>query len=63
MELPSPGQFVAAIVFWSVAAMLVFRHADRNRNPNATRWGVATFLFGPIVVPVYVFRHWLRTRR
>lgn len=63
MELPGPGQFFLALVFWAVAATLVFRHADRNGNPNATRWGVATFLVGPFVVPVYLFRHWLRSRR
>ena len=63
MELPSPGQFLLAIVFWSAAAMYVFWHADKNGSAHATRWGLATFLIGPFVVPYYFIRHWLRGRR
>ncbi len=63
MELPTPRQFFFALVFWSVAAMYVFWHADREGNANATRWGIATFLIGPVVVPYYFIRHWLRGRR
>ena len=63
LELPSPGQFFAALVFWAAAATVVFWHADRRGNKNATRWGVATFLFGPVALPLYFIRHWLRRRR
>ncbi len=63
MELPSPAQFFFAVAFWAAAAMYVFWHADRNGDRNATRWGVATFLIGPVVVPYYFIRYWMRLRR
>lgn len=63
MTLPSPALFAAAVVLWSVSAIVVFRHADRHGSGHATAWGVAAFLASAIVVPLYFAWHWARTRR
>jgi hypothetical protein len=46
----------------AVASLLVYRHADRVGAKHATAWGIGTFLFAGLVVPVYFIRHWLRRR-
>ena len=63
MPLPTPGQFIFMVLFWSAAAMYVFWHAERHGTGNPTRWGIATFLLGALVVPVYFIRYWRRGRR
>jgi hypothetical protein len=63
VTLPDPPVFVALVILWSVAALLVFRHAEQHGSRHATAWGIAAFLASGIVVPVYFVRHWLRTRR
>jgi hypothetical protein len=42
--------------------MAVFWHASKNTVRHATAWGVATFLFAGIILPVYVV-YFLMTRR
>ena len=63
MELPSPGVFVAGLVIATVAALVVFRHAERTGSRHATAWGIAAFLLPGGVVPVYFLRYWLLRRR
>jgi hypothetical protein len=57
------GQFVIVLVISAAASMAVFAHAEKRGNKHATAWGVATFLALGIAVPLYLIRHWLRTRR
>ena len=47
----------------ALLAMAVFAHASRHGSRHATAWGVATFLFAGIVVPVYFVRYLLRRGR
>jgi hypothetical protein len=63
VTLPDPPVFAALVILWSVAALLVFRHAERHGSRHATAWGIGAFLASGIVVPIYLVRHWLRTRR
>ena len=63
MELPSPGAFFLILAFWSGASLYVFWHAERHGSKHATAWGVATFLAGGLILPVYFIRVWLRRRR
>jgi hypothetical protein len=42
--------------------MAVFWHAAKHGNKHATAWGIATFLFAGIILPVYVI-YYLTTRR
>ena len=58
----SPIQFTVAVVLAALLATAVFAHASRHGSRHATAWGVATFLFAGIAVPVYFVRYWL-TRR
>lgn len=57
------GEFLFIVALWAVASMVVFAHADRHGNRHATAWGVATFLAGGVVAPLYFIRYWLRSRR
>jgi uncharacterized membrane protein YdjX (TVP38/TMEM64 family) len=58
----SPLEFLIALVLLSLLSMAVFAHANRHGSRHATAWGVATFLFAGIVVPLYFVRHWLLSR-
>ena len=62
MVLPSPGQFLFLVAVWTVAALVVFRHADKHGSKRATAWGIAAFLAAGVAVPVYFIRYWLRNR-
>jgi hypothetical protein len=57
------GQFIVVVALAAAGSMLVFAHAERNHNPHATAWGIATFLALGIALPLYFVRFWLRTRR
>jgi hypothetical protein len=61
MELPPPGTFIAGLALSVAAAMIVFRHADRQGNRRATAWGIFSF-FIPAAALVYFGRVWLRGR-
>lgn len=43
--------------------MAVFAHATRHGNRHATAWGIATFLFAGVAIPLYFLRYWLARRR
>lgn len=58
----TPLQFGLAVVVAALLAMAVFSHASRHGSQHATAWGLATFLFAGVVVPVYFVRYWLRSR-
>ena len=58
----SPGAFILGVAVAAGLAMAVFAHANKRGNRHATAWGIATFLFAGIAVPVYVIRYWLSTR-
>jgi Zn-dependent protease len=59
----SPTQFLIAVVVAALLATGVFAHASRHGSRHATAWGVATFLFAGIAVPVYFIRYLLIRRR
>ncbi|MET0938291.1 MAG: hypothetical protein ABWY51_03605 [Gaiellaceae bacterium] len=59
----SPIQFVLAVALAALLATAVFAHASRHGSRHATAWGVATFLFAGIAVPVYFIRYLLRRGR
>ena len=63
MQPLTPGQFFVALAIGVAAALLIFRDAEKRGNKRATAWGIAAFLASGVVVPVYVARVWLRTRR
>jgi hypothetical protein len=55
----SPAAFLISVLIAAALAMLVFSHASKHGSGHATAWGVATFLFAGIAVPVYFIRYWL----
>ena len=61
--MPGTGQFLLLLMLWSLAALLVFRDAEKRGSKRATAWGIGAFLASGIVVPVYFVRVWLRSRR
>lgn len=54
--------FAIAVTVAALLATGVFAHANKHGDRHATAWGVATFLFAGIVVPVYFIRYWFRKR-
>lgn len=58
-----PLQFIIAVTLAALLAMAVFAHASRHGSAHPTAWGVATFLFAGIVVPLYFVRYLLLRRR
>ena len=58
----STAQFLVAYAIATVAGVAVFLHADRHGSKHTTAWGIGTFLFLGLVLPIYVI-HVLRTRR
>ena len=61
MELPTTSQFVAGLISGTIAAIVVFAHADKRGNRHATAWGILSF-FVPAALIVYFGRHWWMTR-
>jgi hypothetical protein len=58
----SPGAFVLSVVLAAAISMGVFWHASKNGVKRPTAWGIATFLFVGIILPVYAL-YYLMTRR
>jgi 3-hydroxymyristoyl/3-hydroxydecanoyl-(acyl carrier protein) dehydratase len=58
----SPGAFILSVAIAAAVSMAVFWHASKNGNKHATAWGIATFLFAGIILPVCVI-YFLMTRR
>jgi hypothetical protein len=63
LEDLSFGEFLFVVALAAIASMAVFSHASRHGNRHATAWGVATFLFAALAVPLYFLNYWLRGRR
>ena len=59
----SPGAFVLSVVIAAAISMGVFWHASKHGNKHATLWGIATFLFVGIILPVYVIYYLVTSRR
>jgi membrane-associated PAP2 superfamily phosphatase len=59
----STPTFLIAVALAALASMGVFAHASRHGSRRATAWGIGTFLFAGLVVPVYFIRHWAVRRR
>jgi hypothetical protein len=58
----SPGAFIISVAIAAACSMGVFWHASKNGSRHATAWGIATFLFAGLTLPVYVI-HYFVTRR
>ena len=56
------GLLIAVAIDAALAA-LIFRHAYRRGDRNATAWGMFTFLAAIIAIPTYILTYWLRRRR
>jgi dolichol kinase len=57
------GSFLLVVAIAAGLATLVFRHAHRRGNKHATAWGVFTFLFAALAIPLYVINYWLTRNR
>ena len=55
----STGTFLLSVAIAAGLAMLVFAHASKHGSKHATAWGIATFLFAAIALPVYFIRYWI----
>jgi hypothetical protein len=62
VEPPDPVVFGASIVVGTLAALLVFWHADRHGSAHPTAWGIAAFFAAVFVVPVYFLRFRMKRR-
>jgi hypothetical protein len=58
----SPGQFILAVLLAAALSMWVYWHASRHGSRHPTAWGVLTFLFVGLFLPLY-FLHYFLTRR
>ena len=59
----SPGAFIVSVALAAAISMGVFWHASKHGNKHATAWGIATFLFAGIILPVYVIYYLMTSRR
>jgi hypothetical protein len=59
----SPGAFIVSVAIAAGLAMLIFRHATKHGSKHATAWGIATFLFAGLAIPIYFINYWLSTRQ
>jgi hypothetical protein len=57
------GEFLFVVALAAVASMAVFSHASKHGSKHATAWGVGTFLFAAVVLPLYFLNYWLKRRR
>lgn len=55
---PSPAAFVFSVVVAAGLAMAIFAHASKHGDKHATAWGIATFLFAAIAIPIYLILYW-----
>ena len=55
----SPATFLISVAIAAGLAMLVFHHASKHGNRHATAWGIATFLFAGLAIPIYLIRYWM----
>jgi hypothetical protein len=59
----STGTFILSVAIAAACSMGVFAHASKNGNKHATAWGIATFLFAGLILPVYVIYYYMSRRR
>jgi len=59
----SPAQFILSVAIAAALAMAVFAHANKHGNKHATAWGIATFLFAGLALPIYVIWYYVTRRR
>lgn len=59
----SPGTFIISVALAAAISMGVFWHANKNGVKHATAWGIGTFLFAGIILPVYVIYFLMKRRR
>ena len=59
----SPGAFILSVAIAAGLAMGVFWHASKHGNKHPTAWGIATFLFAGLILPVYAIYYYLNKRR
>ncbi len=57
------GQFVLAVVIAAGLSSWVYWHASRHGSRHATAWGVLTFLFVGLFLPLYLIHHFVTRRR
>ena len=56
------GQFFVVVLLAAGLSMFVYWHASKHGSRRATAWGIATFLFVGLFLPLY-FIHYYVTRR
>jgi hypothetical protein len=54
MVRASTIDFFIALAIWTIAALAVFRHAERHGSQHATAWGIGVFLAFLVALPLYV---------
>ena len=59
----SPGAFILSVALAAAVSMGVFWHASKHGVKRATAWGIGTFLFAGIILPVYVIYYLMSRRR
>jgi hypothetical protein len=59
----SPGAFIISVAVAAALSMAVFAHANKRGDKHATLWGIATFLFAGLAIPVYLIRYWVTRNR
>jgi hypothetical protein len=57
------GEFFVAVLLAAGISTWVYWHASRHGSRHATAWGVATFLFVGLALPLYLIHHFLTRRR
>jgi hypothetical protein len=60
LSAADPITFLIAVALAAAISTGVFAHASKHGSRHATAWGVATFLFAGVTVPVYFIRYWAR---
>ena len=58
-----PGAFIVSVAIAAGLSMWVFWHANKRGDRHATLWGIATFLFAGIALPIYWIRYWISNSR
>jgi hypothetical protein len=59
----STGTFILSVAIAAACSMGVFWHASKSGSKHPTAWGIATFLFAGLILPVYVIYYYMNRRR
>jgi xanthine/uracil permease len=57
------GQFLIAVLLAAGVSTWVYWHASKHGSRHPTAWGVATFLFVGLVLPLYLITYYVTRRR